>query len=108
MAYASLNNMSDVKKVEKINRLLDIYGRLLTKSQFDIMSDYYYCDLSLSEISEMRKISRTAVSDAIKNATKKLENCEEKLGICKVFDKAKAEQDPAIIDKLEEMIKDGI
>ena len=100
--------MDNVKKVEYINRLLDIYGRLLTKVQYDIMSDYYYCDLSLSEISESKNISRTAVSDAIKKATKKLENYEEKLGICRVFDKAKATEKSAIIDKLEEMIKDGI
>ena len=70
--------MDNVKKVEYINRLLDIYGRLLTKAQFDIMSDYYYYDLSLSEISESKNISRTAVSDAIKKATNKLENYEEK------------------------------
>ena len=100
--------MDNVKKVEYINRLLDIYGRLLTKAQYDIMSDYYYCDLSLSEISESKNISKTAVSDAIKKATKKLENYEEKLGICRVFDKAKATEKSAIIDKLEEMIKDGI
>ena len=100
--------MDNVKKVEYINRLLDIYGRLLTKAQFDIMSDYYYYDLSLSEISESKNISRTAVSDAIKKATKKLENYEEKLGICRVFDKAKDTEKSAIIDKIEEMIKDGI
>ena len=100
--------MVDVKKVEKINRLLDIYGRLLTKAQFDIMSDYYYCDLSLSEISELRKISRTAVSDAIKKSTQKLEQFEEKLGSCKVFDASKTPETSEIIEKLEERIKDGI
>ena len=100
--------MAEIKKVERINRLLDIYGRLLTKTQLEIMSDYYYYDLSLSEISESKKISRTAVSDAIKKSTKKLENYEEKLGICKVFDTLKETEKSAIIDKIEEMIKDGI
>lgn len=100
--------MNDVKKVEKINRLLDIYGRLLTKAQYDIMSDYYYCDLSLSEISELRKITRTAVSDAIKKSTKKLEQFEEKLMICKVFDETKTSENSKIIEQLEERIKDGI
>ena len=100
--------MNDVKKIERINRLLDVYGRLLTKSQYEIMSDYYYCDLSLSEISSIRNISRTAVSDAINKSTKKLENYEEKLGICEVFDSEKNEKNAAIIDKLEEKIKDGI
>jgi len=100
--------MNDVKKVARINRLMDLYGSLLTKSQFDIMSDYYSCDLSLSEISEIRKISRTAVSDALKKATDKLENYEKKLGLCRVFDSFDDEQSKAVIGKIEERIKDGI
>ena len=100
--------MSDIEKALHINRLLDIYGRLLTKQQFEIMSDYYYCDLSLSEISENKNISRTAVSDAIKTATKKLDKFEKSLGICGVFDKNRNENNAQIIDKLEEDLKNGI
>ena len=100
--------MSEIKKTLEINRLLDIYGRLLTKQQLEIMSDYYYCDLSLSEISDLRKISRTAVSDAIKTATKKLENFEKNVGICMVFDKNRNEKNSEIIDKIEEDLKNGI
>ena len=100
--------MNDVSKTIELNRLLDIYGRLLTKQQFEIMSDYYYCDLSLAEISEIRKISRTAVSDAIKTATKKLHNFEEKLEICRVFDANKNQNTSEIINKIEEDIKNGI
>ena len=100
--------MSEINKTLEINRLLDIYGRLLTKQQFEIMSDYYYCDLSLSEISELRNISRTAVSDAIKTATKKLDKFEKNLGICGVFDKNRNEKTSEIIDKLEEDLKNGI
>ena len=100
--------MSEINKTLEINRLLDIYGRLLTKQQFEIMSDYYYCDLSLSEISELRNISRTAVSDAIKTATKKLDKFEKSLGICGVFDKNRNENNKEIIDKLEEDLKNGI
>lgn len=100
--------MSEMNKTLEINRLLDIYGRLLTEQQFEIMSDYYYCDLSLSEISELRNISRTAVSDAIKTATKKLDKFEKSLGICGVFDKNRNEKTAEIIDKLEEDLKNGI
>ena len=100
--------MSELSKTLQINRLLDIYGRLLTKQQFEIMSDYYYCDLSLSEISELRNISRTAVSDAIKTATKKLDKFEKSIGICGVFDKNRNEKTAKIIDKLEEDLKNGI
>lgn len=100
--------MNDVTNTTKINRLLDIYGRLLTKTQFDIMSDHFYCDLSLSEISNIRKISKTAASDAIKTATKKLEKYEEKMGICRIFDSKKTRDNEQLINELEEMIKDGI
>ena len=100
--------MSEINKTIEINRLLDIYGRLLTKQQFEIMSDYYYCDLSLSEISELRNISRTAVSDAIKTATKKLDKFEKNLRICVVFDKNRNENNKEILDKLEEDLKNGI
>ena len=100
--------MSEIKKALEINRLLDIYGRLLTKQQYEIMSDYYYCDLSLSEISELRNISRTAVSDAIKTATKKLNKFEKSIGICGVFDKNRNEHNVEILDKLEEDLKNGI
>lgn len=92
----------------KIVRLLDLYGKLLTKQQKEIMEDYYYANLSLSEISEMRKISRTAVSDALKVATKKLENYEEKINICGVFDSIKNEKNAALIDEIEEKLKNGI
>lgn len=94
----------------RINKLLEIYGRFLTKSQFEVMVDYFENNLSLAEISEIRNISRTAVSDAINQATNKLENCEEKLGLCKIFDslKEKGEDVSKVIDEIIEMIKDGI
>ena len=100
--------MSEIKQALEINRLLDIYGRLLTKQQYEIMSDYYYCDLSLSEISELRNISRTAVSDAIKTASEKLHKFEKSLGICGVFDKNRNQETEKIISKLEEDLKNDI
>lgn len=100
--------MSEIKKTLEVNRLLDIYGKILTKKQYEIMSDYYYCDLSLSEISELRNISRTAVSDSIKNAMKKLDKIEKSLGICRVFDSNRNENNEDLLDKMEEEIKNGI
>ena len=97
--------MSNIDETIRINRLLDIYGGLLSKVQYEILSDYYGANLSLSEISEIRQISRTAVSDAIKKGIEKLNNCEEKVGICGVFDEFK---DDKVAQKIEEKLRNGI
>ncbi len=94
----------------RINRLLDLYGELLTSSQRDILNDYYEANLSLSEIAEIRNISRTAVSDALKKGREKLEYYEEKIRICQVFDKYKNKNEDTknIVNDLEEELKNGI
>ena len=100
--------MNNLEKTLHINRLLDIYGKMLTSSQLDIMKDYYENDLSLSEISELRNISRTAVSDALKQGRQKLEKLEDNLGFIKAMDSLKDESNKDVLDKLEERIKNGI
>ena len=97
--------MSKIDETIQINRLLDIYGGLLSKVQYEILCDYYGANLSLSEISEIRNISRTAVSDAIKKGVEKLHNCEEKVGICSAFDEFKDEE---VAKKIEERLRNGI
>ena len=97
--------MSNIEETIRINRLLDIYGGLLSKVQYEILSDYYGANLSLSEISEIRGISRTAVSDAIKKGVEKLLYCEEKVRICGVFDEFKDEE---VAKKIEERLRNGI
>ena len=101
--------MNNLDEFVYINKLLDLYGRLLTDSQSEIMNDYYVCNLSLSEISELRNITRTAVSDAMKVARQKLEHYEEKLGLLKTFDSFKQDKNNVeIINQIEERIKNGI
>ena len=68
------------KKVE-ISMLIEIYGKLLTNKQLEILDDYYNMDLSLSEIAENNKITRHAVIDIIQKGEKKLFEFEEKLQI---------------------------
>ena len=63
----------------KLSILCDLYGKLLTKKQFEFLNDYYNNDLSLSEIAENNKITRQAVRDIIKKGEKKLFEYEEKL-----------------------------
>jgi len=78
--YAKDSSME--KKVE-VGILIEIYGKLLTKKQFDILDNYYNMDLSLSEIAENNGITRQAVRDIIKKGEKKLFEFEEKLQIMK-------------------------
>ena len=94
----------------RINRLFDIYGNLLSKTQREILYDYYEANLSLSEIAENKNISRTAVSDALRKGREKLEYYEEEIKICQVFDryKEKTEEAKSIIEELEEELKNGI
>ena len=66
------------KKVE-ISILLEIYGKLLTEKQYNLINDYYNNDLSLSEIAENENITRQAVRDVIKKGENKLFEYEEKL-----------------------------
>ena len=70
------------KKVE-ISMLCEIYGKLLTEKQLNILDNYYNLDLSLSEIAENEGITRQAVRDIIKKGENKLFEFEEKLGIMK-------------------------
>ncbi len=65
----------------KISMLLEIYGRLLTLKQYNLLDDYYNKDLSLSEIAENENITRQAVRDFLKKGEKKLFEYEEKLRI---------------------------
>ena len=70
------------RKVE-ISVLCQIYGKLLTEKQLNIMDNYYNLDLSLSEIAENEGITRQAVRDIIKKGENKLFEFEEKLEIMK-------------------------
>ena len=92
------------KKVE-ISVLCQIYGKLLTKKQFEFIEDYYNNDLSLSEIAENNNITRQAVRDVIKKGEIKLFEFEEKLLIMKkTLDQEKQIQ--GIIEELNK-IKDN-
>ncbi len=94
----------------KINSLFEIYGRLLTNSQQEIMTDYYQNNLSLAEIAEIRNTSRASVSDTLKKSIAKLNKFEKELKLCALFDEemkaSKANKE--YIEHLLERIKDGI
>lgn len=85
----------------QISILLEIYGKLLTKKQYDLLNDYYNNDLSLSEIAENEEITRQAVRDNLKKGEKGLFKYEEKL---KFMEKT-LKQEKRIVGILSELTK---
>ncbi len=67
----------------KISLLLDIYGKLLTDKQYEMLDDYYNNDLSLAEVAENTGITRQAVRDNLLKGEKNLNEYEQKLGLLK-------------------------
>jgi len=65
------------------NELFLIYGELLTEKEKDTFKDYYFEDLSLSEIADNNSISRAAVQKTIKNVLDKLDYYERILSVSK-------------------------
>ena len=65
----------------KLILLYDYYGELLTDKQKTYFEDYYFNNLTLSEISEDNNVSRSAVQKQLKDIEEKLFYYEEKLKI---------------------------
>jgi len=68
-----------------INSLLDFYGKLLTDKQQKICRYYYQEDLSLQEIADIEKTSRSAVYDTVNRCRNDLDAYEEKLHLYKSY-----------------------
>ena len=90
-----------MEKNVKLSILCQLYGKLLTKKQYEFLNDYYNNDLSLSEIAENNGITRQAVRDNIKKGEKKLFEYEEKL----LFMKRTLNQEKKIQKVLAELTK---
>ena len=70
--------------VTKVSQLYDFYSELLSQKQKQYLNDYFFNDLSLTEISENYEISKQAVSNNIKRTIIELEQFEEKLNLIKL------------------------
>lgn len=83
--------------------LYDIYSNLLTEKQKEYFEDYYFNNLTLSEMSENYEISRNGIHKQIKETEEKLKNYEDKLNIY-----YRNKKIIKLIDKFEEPIKNKI
>ena len=90
-----------MEKNVKMSILCEIYGKLLTDKQYEIINDYYNNDLSLTEIAENNHITRQAVRDIIKKGESKLEELEKKL----LFMEKTMKQEKVLQDVLNELSK---
>ncbi len=83
-----------MEKSVHISMLLEMYGKLLTDKQQDVIDLYYNQNLSLSEIAEELNITRQGVRKSLIDAENRLFDIEEKLGLLK----EKLERDEVILE----------
>ncbi|HHX17652.1 MAG TPA: YlxM family DNA-binding protein [Clostridium sp.] len=93
--------------VYKMTMLLDFYGQMLTKRQYEIMDLHFNSDYSLGEIAEQLNISRQGVHDNIKRCKAMLTNMEEKLGLLNKFAIQK-DKEKRILRYLEDIDKSNM
>lgn len=83
--------------------LYDYYKELLTDKQKMYFEDYYFDNLTLSELSENYNVSRNAIHKTLKEIEAKLNTFEDKLNLYKNREKIKD-----IISSLDDDIKKRI
>ena len=68
-----------IEQREELIELYDVYYSLLTEKQKEYFEEYYFDDLSISEIAANHDISRNAVHDQLKKIYNLLDYYEENL-----------------------------
>lgn len=82
---------------EKLVLLYDYYSELFNDKQKKYFEEYYFDNLSLSEISENEGLSRNAIHKTVKNVVNKLYEYEDKLRLYEKDEKIKS-----IINKIND------
>jgi len=83
--------------------LYEYYKDLLTEKQKEYFEDYYFDNLTLSEIASNNDVSRNAIHKQIKDVESKLLEYEEKL---KLYEKS--EKINKLIENIDERIREEI
>ncbi|MCI5879276.1 MAG: hypothetical protein MRZ34_00605 [Bacillales bacterium] len=86
-----------------ITNLYDCYGELLTDKQKEYFLDYYFDNLTLSEIADNNSVSRNAIHKQLKEAENKLKEYESKL---KLYEKKEKILDLIKDEEIKEKIKE--
>ena len=97
-----------MKKEVYLTILFDYYGELLTEKQKNYFINYYFDNLSLSEIAENLNISRNAIHKQLKAIEEKLIFYENTLKLYKKDTKLKEiipqTNDKEIIEAIEDLL----
>lgn len=97
-----------MKDVVYYNNLYDLYGELLTSKQRDYFEDYYFNNLSFSEMAENYEVSRNAIFKQLHIVTDKLVEYESKLKLYekreKLIELLDKVEDIKLREKLEELV----
>lgn len=90
------------------NELYDLYSLLLTDKQREYFEDYYFENLSFSEMAENYDVSRNAIFKQLKITKEKLDEFEAALKLYEKKNKILAlidnTNDKNLKDKLEELL----
>lgn len=86
-----------------IGILYEYYGNLLTSKQSEAIEQYYFEDLSLTEIADILGVSKQNVSETIKRSEKALLEFEKRL---KLYEKFSTTQ--SLIEKLDDELKSDL
>ena len=114
MDYVWVNKMEKIEKTIRYTSLYNAYHSLLSDSQKNVINDYYFADLSLSEIAQNRGISRAAVEDALLKGCNKLDELEEKLHVVeksgnlreKILVLREKSLNQSEVDEIDELLKE--
>ena len=95
------------EKRQYIIDLYDLYGLLLTDKQKEYFEDYYFMDLSITEMAENYGISRNGIHDQLKRTVMALETYEDKLHLYTKYKKIDSmDIDLELKDKILSLLKE--
>ena len=95
-----------MEEVIYYNELYDLYGGLLTEKQREYFEDYYFNNLSFSEMAENYNVSRNAVFKQLHIVMDKLREYEDVLKLKKkrqLIEDIIKDLDPNIKEKIEDI-----
>ena len=97
-----------MEEVVIYTKLFDCYGELLTEKEQEVFQDYYFENLSMQEIADNNRVTKSSVHKTLQSAIEKLDLYEKKLGINRKNDILNSILEYDDIEKIKNKIKEVI